>query len=92
MSESVNIKLKRAAIVLANELDYPKPAERLNINVAELKKLIHSLEGQLCLYIFRSRESQVELTEEGKYLIRVFRQSVALHDRELSEGTAKTGE
>ncbi len=85
MSEFIDIKLKRAAIMLADELDYPKAAEKLNISLAELKRQIFSLEAQLCLHIFRPRQKQVELTEEGKYLIRVFRQSVALHDREIAK-------
>ena len=87
VSESIDIKLKRAAIVLADELDYPKAAGKLDITSAELKKQIIALENLLCLHLFRPKQKRVELTEQGKFLIRVFRESVALHDRDISDGT-----
>lgn len=92
MSELLAIGLKRVAIALADELDYSKAAEKLNVTSAELKRQIVSLETQLCLHIFRPRQKRVELTEEGRYLIQIFRQSVALHDREISDDPAKVGE
>jgi DNA-binding transcriptional LysR family regulator len=90
--EFIEIEKKRAAIMLADEMDYAKAAEKMNIASAELKRQIASLEKQLCLYLFRPRQRWVELTEEGSYLIQVFRQSVALHDSEMSDGTTKAWE
>jgi DNA-binding transcriptional LysR family regulator len=90
VSESIDIKLKRAAILLANELRYPRAAEKLNISSAELRKRISALEAQLYCHIFKPRQKSVELTEEGQFLIKAFRESVALHDRNASEDTAET--
>lgn len=85
MSESIDIKLKRAAIMLADELSYPHAEEKLNISSAELRKQIAALEAQLYFHIFKPRQKKVELTEEGQFLIKAFRESVALHDRHASK-------
>jgi DNA-binding transcriptional LysR family regulator len=81
VSESIDIKVKQAVIALADELDYALAAERLKINSAALRELITQLEKTLCLHIFRPRQKRVELTEDGTFLVRVFREAVALHDR-----------
>ena len=86
MSESVPIELKRIAIAVAGELDYARAAEKLNTTSANLRKQINAFETQLCFYIFKPRQKKVELTEEGQFLIKVFRESVALHDRNASKG------
>lgn len=90
MSESIDINLKRAAITLADELSYPRAAEKLKISSAELRKHISALEAQLYLRIFKPRQKKVELTEEGQFLIKAFRESVALHDRNASKGADET--
>ena len=81
MPESIPIKLKRAAVILADELEYSRAADRLRITSAELRNHVSELENQLCFYIFIPRRRKVELTEEGQFLIRAFREAVALHDR-----------
>lgn len=81
MSDSITIGQKRIAIVLAEELDYARGGKKLGITSAELRKQIFALEAQLCFHIFKPRQRKVELTEEGQFLIKAFRQSVALHDR-----------
>ena len=81
MPESIPIKLKRAAIILSDELEYSRAADRLRITSAELARQVSELENQLCIHIFRPNRSKVELTEEGQFLIRAFREFVALHDR-----------
>lgn len=90
MSESIPIALKRAAIVLTDELDYARAAEKLNLTSSELRKQVSTLETQLCLHIFKPRQKRVELTEEGQFLIRAFREALALHDRDGSERAAET--
>lgn len=90
MSESVAIGLKRAAIILAEELNYARAAQELGIASAELRKQISALETQLCFHIFKPRQKEVELTEEGRFLIKAFRESVALHDRNVREGPDDT--
>lgn len=84
MSESIAIGLKRAATILAEQLDYVRAAQKLNITSAELKKQISALEAQLYIRIFKPRQKKVELTEEGQFLIKAFGESVALHDRKVS--------
>jgi DNA-binding transcriptional LysR family regulator len=79
--ESIPIRLKRAAIILADELEYSRAADRLRITAAELWHQVSELENQLCIHIFRPNRTKVELTEEGQFLIRVFREFVTLHDR-----------
>lgn len=82
MSESVPIGLKRVAIALADELDYARAAEKLNITSAELQKEISTLESLLCLYLFKpSLERRVELTADGEFLIKAFREAIAVHYR-----------
>lgn len=84
MPESITIALKRAAITLADELDYAQAAKKLNITSAELQRQITALESQLYFHIFKPGQERVEPTEEGQFLIRAFRESVAVHE---SEGT-----
>ncbi|MBT9329557.1 LysR family transcriptional regulator [Paracidobacterium acidisoli] len=81
MPESIDITLKRVAVVLADELDYLQAAEKLNIPTGVLKEKISALESQLYLHIFKPRQNKVELTEEGRFLVRVFREAVAKHDK-----------
>jgi hypothetical protein len=87
VSESIAIGLKRAAIILADELDYMRAAEKLSIPSVELQKQISALEAQLCFHIFKPGQRKVELTDEGQFLIKAFRESVALHDRNASKGS-----
>jgi DNA-binding transcriptional LysR family regulator len=89
VSESIRIRLQRTAIVLADELSYPRAAEKLNVASSDLRKQISGLEKQLCFHIFRPRQKRVELTEEGKLLIREFRESVVLHDRSVDRNPDK---
>jgi DNA-binding transcriptional LysR family regulator len=86
VSESIAIGLKRVAIILAEDLDYSRAAEKLGLTSVELRKQISALEAQLYFHIFKPRQKTVELTEEGQFLIEVFRKSVALHDRNGSKG------
>jgi DNA-binding transcriptional LysR family regulator len=88
--ESVPIELKRFAITLADEVDVARAAEKLNTTSADLRKQIDALETQLCIYIFKPRQKKAELTEEGTFLIKAFRKSVALHDRNASKDADET--
>ncbi len=90
MSEFISIDLKRAAIVLAEELDFARSAEKLHISPAELKQQIAVLETDLYCQLFRATLEKVDLTEEGQFLIKAFRKSVALHDRNASKDADET--
>lgn len=91
MSESVPIGLKRVAIALAEQLDYARAAEQLNIPSAELRKQVSALEAQLYFHIFKPGQKKVEVTEEGQFLIKAFREAVALHDRKQQDGSSEPG-
>jgi DNA-binding transcriptional LysR family regulator len=83
--ESISIDLKRAAIALAEEWDYARAAEQLNITSAELRKQVSALETLLCLRIFKPRQKRVELTAEGRFLIKVFRDAVSFYEGKEKE-------
>lgn len=91
MSESIPIGFKRAAIALAEQLDHERAAEKLNITSRELRRQVFALETQLCLHIFRPRQRRVELTDDGQFLIKAFREAIAVHDRNVSKGAGKIG-
>jgi DNA-binding transcriptional LysR family regulator len=86
VSEFISIELKRAAIVLAEELDLTRAAAKLNMPAAEFRKQISALESQLYCQVFTLQMEKVELTNEGQFLIKAFRESVALHDRKVRQG------
>ncbi len=85
MTESIAIGLKRAAIILADELDYSRAAEKLDVTPSALKKQIFALEAQRYFHIFNPSQKKVELTEEGQVLIKALREAVVLHDRKEQE-------
>jgi DNA-binding transcriptional LysR family regulator len=85
VSESISIGMKRAAIALAEELDYASAAEKVNLTSKELRKQVSLLETQLCLRIFKPRQRRVELTQDGQFLIKAFREAVAIHDQDASK-------
>lgn len=84
--ESIPIGLKRAAIALAEHLNYARAAEQLNLSSAELRKQISALQTLLCIRIFKPRQKKVVPTEEGQFLIKVFREAVAFYERKEKEG------
>jgi DNA-binding transcriptional LysR family regulator len=63
--ESISIDLKRAAIALAEEWDYARAAEQLNITSAELRKQVSALETLLCLRIFKPPAEEGRADEGG---------------------------
>lgn len=67
MSEFIDVKLKWAAIMLADELSYAGAAQRLNVTPSELKIQIAELETQLCFHIFRPNQDHIEVTDEGRF-------------------------
>lgn len=87
MPKSIAIGLKRAAIILAEKLDYARAAEKMNITSAELRKRISALEALLCR-IFKPRQKKVELTEEGQFLIKVFREAAQAASSKTAHRTA----
>lgn len=77
MTDHLEIKLKRAAIALADAADYQTAAANLGISTAELQARIVELETTLCLNLFEPDTSSTVLTSEGRFLIRAFREGLA---------------
>lgn len=81
MPDFLGVEARQNAIVLADELNYERAADKLHISSAELKTQISALEAKLSVQIFKSKRTNVELSDRGRVLIKFFRQSVAVHDR-----------
>jgi len=69
----IDNNLKLAAFSLAETLDYSDAARSLNISIVELKARVSRLENQLSVHIFEREVIHPRLTEEGHFLIEVFR-------------------
>jgi DNA-binding transcriptional LysR family regulator len=69
MTDSIDVKLLTAAIILARELNYTRAAKRLNISRSELNRQIVELENKLCLKIFQTKGHDVEVTEPGQQFV-----------------------
>ena len=63
------IQLLQAAIVLAEELNFSRAAERLHIQQPTLSRQILKLESQLGLRLFVRNHQHVELTEAGRHFV-----------------------
>jgi DNA-binding transcriptional LysR family regulator len=69
MTERITIRLQRAAVTLADSLDYGSAVERLNISESELAGEIAELERSLNLKVFGTNGRQVEVTDAGALFI-----------------------
>jgi DNA-binding transcriptional LysR family regulator len=63
------IRLLQAAIVLAEELNFSRAAERLRIDQSTLSKRIMELEALVELRLFERNHQVVELTEPGRHFV-----------------------
>lgn len=84
--ESISVESRRAALAVAEQMDYPLAARQLKLSDTVLRKKVSELETQLCCHIFKPKQKKVELTYEGRFLVEAFRASIALHDRAARNG------
>ncbi len=77
MTEFVEVKSQMAVVTLAEELNYVRASEKLNITEPELRQQITELENQLALHVFRVNGEDVEVTEAGQVLVDAFRTFLA---------------
>jgi hypothetical protein len=77
MTEFVEVKNQIAVVTLAEELNYARASEKLNITQPELKRQITELENQLALQVFRVSGEDAEVTEAGQVLVDAFRTVLA---------------
>ncbi len=79
MSDFIELKQKRAAVALAETQSYDRAAQQLGLSVIELKVQIEILESQLCLIIFEMEGGSPSPTQDGRYLIGLFREALLRH-------------
>lgn len=85
-------RLLQAAIILAEELNFSRAAERLRIDQSTLSKRIVELEGQLDVHLFDRNHQKVELTDAGKRFVEEARQAMAHVERAMVSAKAVFGD
>ncbi len=76
-----DIRLMQAAIVLAEELNFSRAADRLHIAQSTLSKQVLELENQLGFRLFERDHQTVELTDAGRKFVEEARESVLHAER-----------
>jgi hypothetical protein len=64
------VRLQLAALILAEELNFTRAAERLTITQPALSKQIVELENKVGFSVFKRNQKRVELTNAGQVFIR----------------------
>jgi len=82
------IRLLKAAIALAEELNFSRAAERLRIEQSTLSKRIVELESQIDLRLFERNHQTVELTYAGRYFVEDARSAVLYAERAVADARA----
>jgi DNA-binding transcriptional LysR family regulator len=77
------IRHQLAAITLAEELNFTRAAERLNITQPALSKQIAELENRLGFAVFKRDQKHVELTDAGQVFIRGCRDASAILEKSI---------
>jgi DNA-binding transcriptional LysR family regulator len=70
------IRLMQAVVALAEELNYRRAAQKLNIVQSTLSKQIIELEHQLGYPLFIRSNQHVELTEAGRFFVQEARETL----------------
>lgn len=82
------IRFLRAAVVLAEELNFSRAAELLRIDQSTLSKQIHDLEDQIKLRLFVRNHHDVQLTEAGRHFVEEARTAILHAERALTSAAA----
>lgn len=82
------IRLLQAAIVLAEELNFSRAAERLRIDQSTLSKRIIELEGMIGVRLFKRNHQLVELTDPGRHFVQEARNALLHTERAVLSATA----
>ena len=82
------IRFLQAAVVLAEELNFSRAAERLHIDQSTLSKRIHELEDQLGLRLFVRNHHDVQLTEACRHFVEEAQASILHAERAVTSATA----
>jgi DNA-binding transcriptional LysR family regulator len=78
----------QAAIVLAEELNFSRAAERMHVEQSTLSRLIAKLESDIGLQLFVRNHQNVEITEAGRRFVEEARHSVLHAERVVLNTTA----
>lgn len=73
--QRIDNRLHWAALVLAEELDFERAAQRLELSVSELRNQIDELENILSLRLFVPASDPVLMTDSGQHYIELLRKS-----------------
>jgi DNA-binding transcriptional LysR family regulator len=82
------IRLLQAAIVLAEELNFSRAAERLRIDQSTLSKRIMELESLVGLRLFDRNHQLVELTDPGRHFVQEARDALLHAERAVLNAAA----
>ncbi|HVJ09470.1 MAG TPA: LysR family transcriptional regulator [Acidisarcina sp.] len=82
------IRLLQAAIVLAEELNFSRAAERLRIDQSTLSKRIMELESLVGSRLFNRNHQLVELTDAGRHFVQEARNALLHAERAVLSATA----
>jgi DNA-binding transcriptional LysR family regulator len=80
--------LMQSAIVLAEELNFSRAAERLHIDQSTLSRQVLKLENQIGLRLFVRNHQSVEITEAGRRFVEEARHSVLHAERAVLNAKA----
>jgi DNA-binding transcriptional LysR family regulator len=76
VADFIEFKLQKAAVALADTLNYDLAAKRLGITAFALKCQIDAFESKLCVQIFDAAAEKLRLTEDGRILIQSIREAL----------------
>lgn len=82
------IRLVQAAVVLAEELNFSRAAQRLGIHQSALSRYIAELEGLLDVLLFERDHRKVELTAAGRKYVADARPAIELIERAMVSARA----
>jgi len=78
-----DVRLQIAALTLAEELNFTRAADRLDITQPALSKQIAELESRLGFIVFKRNQRRVELTDAGQVFIKGCKDAVALLEKSV---------
>ena len=84
----IDLRLMRAAVAIAEELNFSRAAVRLHISQPALTKQIQDLEGFLKTKLFDRDHQRVTLTEAGRAFVAEAQLSLLHHHRAIQAAKA----
>lgn len=80
------VRLQLAALILAEELNFTRAAERLTITQPALSKQIVELENKVGFSVFKRNQKRVELTNAGQVFIKGCKDALATLEKAVRLG------